>query len=155
MQATQPKWVLDFQTKWVLDFQTTSVRLHSFDPYSMQSCRIHCRLYTNVTYIHQPWSKHNVTFWRPDCPTNYLAVGDVMTVNDSKNETVKPDKTDASCIHKDFITQDQLEMQHLRTMEADKRSFDTRQRWLFCEISNPTKKNPIPCNFFIKYFFSK
>ena len=68
--------------------------------------------------------KHNVTFWRPDCPTNYVAVGDVLTLNDAKNQTVKPETTDASCIHKDYITQDQREMQHLRTFEADILLFD-------------------------------
>ena len=70
--------------------------------------------------------EQNITFWRPDCPTNYLAVGDVFTVNNVKNETVEPDAKDASCIHKDHITQDPREMQNLRTMESDILSFDLK-----------------------------
>ena len=59
--------------------------------------------------------KENVTVWQARCPSNYHAIGDLITVNDEKNEPVEPLNSHCSCIHTDYITDNQVDGQIMKT----------------------------------------
>lgn len=67
--------------------------------------------------------EEKVTFWRPDCPNNYVALGDVLMLNDAKNNTVEPDESDVSCVHLDYVTQKDHK-QVLKTFDAERVNFN-------------------------------
>ena len=68
--------------------------------------------------------EEKITFWRPDCPNNYVPLGDVIMLNDAKNNTVKPAESDVSCVHLDFVTQKDQSKQVLKTFDAERVNFD-------------------------------
>ena len=57
----------------------------------------------------------NVTVWKAHCPSNYHTIGDIITVNDEKNEPVHPQSAHCSCIHMDYITDNQRDGQIIKT----------------------------------------
>ena len=57
----------------------------------------------------------NVTVWQARCPSNYHAIGDLITVNNQDNEPVEPKTSDCSCIHTDHITNNQADGQIMKT----------------------------------------
>ena len=59
-----------------------------------------------------------VTIWEPSCPSNYQALGEVITTNapdaNGINQPVEPLKSAISCVHNDYLTTNYDEAQDLK-----------------------------------------
>ena len=73
----------------------------------------------------QKWTGHSdflkaekVTIWEPSCPSNYQALGEVITTNapdaNGVSQPVEPLKSAISCVHNDYITTNYDEAQDLK-----------------------------------------